>query len=210
MAERSDSRLRHAVSPAGIDPLLQLHHEIDRLFDHMLGAPGPRGGHATTTITPPVNVSETDHEIHLDAELPGVRDEDIRVDLFGDLLTIHGEKSRGRADAKRHLAECSFGTFTRTLRLPFTPRPDEVRATFEHGVLHIVLPKPTPQAGSHRIPVHGASSERSPATATRGCFGGNAALAGHPTEATAQCGAAAAQPTSRQAHTVAPASSAST
>lgn len=197
MAERSDSRLEPAELPAGIDPLLRLHHEIDRLFDDMLGDPRAPGGYATFAITPAVNVSETDQDIYLDVELPGVRDEDVGVDLLGDLLSIHGEKSRGHADAKRHLTESSFGAFTRTLRLPFTPRHDDVRATFERGVLHIVLPKPTPQAGAYHIPVRGVRSERNPAAKTRGCFGGNAALAGHPTEDTAQCETATAQTASR-------------
>lgn len=197
MAERSDSRLEPAEPPAGIDPLLRLHHEIDRLFDDMLGDPRPRTGYAASAITPAINVSETDQEIYLDVELPGARDEDVRVDLLGDLLSIHGEKSRGHPDVKRHVTEYSSGAFARSLRLPFTPRPDDVRATFERGVLHIVLPKPTPQAGTYRIPVHGVNSDRNPAAATRGCFGGNAALAGHPTEDTAQCGTATTQPVSR-------------
>lgn len=197
MAERSDSRLRDVVPSAGIGPLLRLHHEIDRLFDDVLGDPERRGGYPMAALAPAVNVSETDQDIYLDAELPGVRDEDVRVDLFGDLLTVRGEKFGERADAERHLAERSFGAFTRTLRLPFAPRPDDVRATFERGVLHVVLPKPTLRAGTHHIPVRGVGAAPTPSAAARGCFGGNAALAGHPTEATAQCGTVTERPPSR-------------
>lgn len=197
MVGPSHSRVSDVESSAGVDPLLRLHREIDRLFGDMLRDPGRRGAQATTAITPPINISETDQAIYLDAELPGVCDEDVRVDLFGDRLTVHGEKACAHADAERHLAECSFGTFSRTVRLPFSPRPEDVRATFEDGVLHVVLSKPTAQAGTHRIPVHRVSAERTASSATRGCFGGNAALAGHPTEATAQCGTAPAAPVPR-------------
>ena len=56
----------------------------------------------------------------------------------------HPQRSRQKRaepeDAQHHLPERSFRTFARTVRLPFAPRPDEVRATFEHGVLHTTLP----------------------------------------------------------------------
>lgn len=140
-------------------------------------------------LAPSLDVSATEAGIHIDAELPGVRDDAVQVDLSGDRSTIHGEKPEEHAGARRQLTERSFGAFRRSIRLPFAPRPEEVEVTLERGVLRVVLPKPAGQA-AHRIPVRAGGSAVGGSPAARGCFGGNAALARHPTEDTARCGTA--------------------
>jgi HSP20 family protein len=139
----------------GGDPFLDLHREVNRLFDDVLrggGQAAPQGG---PTLAPRMDVSENEGEVRVCVELPGVRQEDVDVTLNNDVLTIAGEK-RSEAQREResyHLTERSFGRFQRAIQLPFAPEPDKVRAAFEHGVLTITLPKASPQQRSRRIEV---------------------------------------------------------
>ncbi len=137
------------------------------------------------TATPCMNVGETGQELRIEVELPGVLEEDVHVELAGDVLTIRGEKRVEREDLQHHIAERSFGTFARSLRLPFPAEPDRAHATFHNGVLTITLPKPTAQDRVHRIPVRSAGG-----AAARGCDGPAAAVAGHPTPDTTREGSA--------------------
>ena len=169
---------------AGADPFLALHREVNRLFDDALRSPGAGGNAAGAAMTAPrMNVGETGQELRIEVELPGVSEEDVRVELAGDVLTIHGEKRIERDDVQHHIAERSFGTFARSLRLPFPADPDRVQATFHNGVLTITLPKPSPQDRVHRIPVQPARGG-----VGRGGNGQAAAMAGHPTPETTDAG----------------------
>lgn len=166
----------HPAARASADPFLALHREVNRLFDDAVRAPGTGSGAAGAVMAAPrMNVGETDQELRIEVELPGVSDDDVQVDLVGDVLTIRGEKRVERADVQHHIAERSFGTFARSLRLPFHAEPDRVRATFRNGVLTVAVPKPSAEDRVHRIPVQAA---RGGAVA-----GGaqDAAVAGHPT-----------------------------
>jgi HSP20 family protein len=96
-----------------------------------------------------MNVSETDKELQITAELPGVDQNDIEITLtVGDLL-IKGEK-KSEIDEKKdersrsyHRVERSFGSFQRRLSLPYDVDADKVQASFKEGVLTLTLPKPS-------------------------------------------------------------------
>jgi HSP20 family protein len=92
---------------------------------------------------PLVDVSETDAAVRVTAELPGVQTKDVDISLTDDLLTIRGEKKSEQSETKRdyHRVERSYGTFTRTVRLPAAVDTDKVEATFKEGVLTITMPK---------------------------------------------------------------------
>lgn len=150
---------------------------VPSVFD--AGLPTRRTGPTRAVLR--MNVSETDQDIRIEAELPGIPPEDVHVELADDALTIRGEKRAERQDAQHHLVERSFGAFARTVHLPFAPDPDRVQANFEHGVLRITVPKSVPQARSRRIPVQSAQ-----AATAQGCLGPEAAAAGHPTSETTQ------------------------
>ena len=107
-----------------------------------------------------MNVSETENEIRITAELPGVTQQDIDVSLDDDVLTIRGDKKFERTDDKEnfHFVERSYGTFQRSLRVPFPVDPEQVQARFENGVLTVTLPKTGQQERSRRIQVQGRSS----------------------------------------------------
>lgn len=129
------------------DPFLALRREMDRAF-----GPGmrdwPLGGTVAATagfLTPKVNVAETAAGLEVSAELPGIDQKDIDLDLSDGVLTI---KAEHRAEAEKtdekkhyHLVERSVGTFLRRFALPFDVEPAGVEATFENGVLKIAIPR---------------------------------------------------------------------
>lgn len=94
---------------------------------------------------PPVGVSETAGELLLTAELPGLSEEDIAIDLDNNVLTISGEKSETRTEGdeerRYHVWERNFGSFKRSFTLPRTVDGSNIVATFEKGVLTVTLPK---------------------------------------------------------------------
>ncbi len=94
--------------------------------------------------TPAINVSETDKAVEITAELPGVDERDIRLEVEGERVVISGEKKREREEKQKewHVVERSFGSFRRVLALPFEPAPEAVQAHFDKGVLHVTVAKP--------------------------------------------------------------------
>jgi HSP20 family protein len=142
-------RDRGAVARGDADVFGSLQREIDRLFDdftHGFGAPGAWGPQASTNIMPRLDVAETDKEIEIAAELPGLERKDVEISLENDLLTIRGEKKTevDKDDKKKnyHLTERSYGLFYRVLQLPAGIDPSSVKATMSNGVLKITIPKP--------------------------------------------------------------------
>jgi HSP20 family protein len=153
------------------DPFLSLHREMNRLFDDVFrGATlptvsGSQGqGDVGNFVNASMNVSETDKVLRITAELPGVTEQDIEVSLDDDVLTIRGEKKFERKDDKEnfHFVERSYGTFQRSLRLPYTINPEQVQASFENGVLTVTVPKTGRQERSRRIQVQAGAAQGRP------------------------------------------------
>ena len=126
------------------DPFLTFRREMDRLFDDAFFGVSPWRSVETAQVTPRLDVGETDKEMTVTVELPGVDEKDIELSLTADMLTIKGEKKEEREEKRgeRHLMERSYGSFTRTLRLPFEIDADRIDASFDRGVLTVHLPKP--------------------------------------------------------------------
>lgn len=143
------------------DPLLAFRHEMDRLFDSFF-APGQfsrfgfSGGLSGFAFNPAIDLTENDKELRLRAELPGVEEKDIDIDLEGDVLTIRGEKREERTEDgdKRRFVERSYGSFERSIQLPFAPEDQEIKADFKDGVLTVTAKKPPELSRpSKRIPI---------------------------------------------------------
>ncbi|GAB4577963.1 MAG: Hsp20/alpha crystallin family protein [Anaerolineales bacterium] len=133
-------------------PLLSLQNEMNRLFedfwrDPFSMRPFERLTRMGTTgwgsFNPNVDISETDKEIKLEAELPGLDEKDIEISISEDVLTIKGEKHQEseRKDRNYYYAERSYGTFTRQFALPNAVDENKIEATFKKGVLTVTMPK---------------------------------------------------------------------
>jgi HSP20 family protein len=120
--------------------LHQFQSEMNRLFDRW-GDDGTR--QLGLMSYPPVNVWEEGDALHLEAELPGLRLEDLEIYVTGNnQLTLKGERKAAVPEKSvRHRQERGFGKFVRTLMLPFAVDPNKVEARFENGVLQIDLTK---------------------------------------------------------------------
>ena len=170
------------------DPLLDLHREMNRLFDDVFGVNAGSGGSgmAAYASAPRLDMHESEQELTVEAELPGVDRADLDVRLDGDVLTISGEKRSRRDDKQQnaHLSECSYGRFQRSVQLPFRPEGDDVQAEFEGGVLKLRVPKrPEAMQGSRRIEVKCGQQSLQGAGSSGGESGGQAmtsAMSGGP------------------------------
>ena len=123
------SQLGRPRRGAGVPSYFSLLREMDRLFeDTFRGALGPAdtGGSGATAITPRINVSETDQEIRIEAEMPGVSEDNVQVELIDDMLTIRGEQEEEHEEDRGqnyHVVERTYGTFVRSIQLPFAVKP---------------------------------------------------------------------------------------
>lgn len=180
-----------ARQPTGIDPFLQLHREMNRFFeDAVRGLARPELAGGVGAVAPAMNVSETDRDIRIEVELPGVGENDVSVELVDNMLTIRGEKKveREEGDQSYHVRERSYGTFARSIQLPFAVSPDQVQASFNNGVLTISIPKVAARENVHRIPVQGGSEAAGSGAAT-GAGVDRAAAGDKPSDAAAPTGA---------------------
>jgi HSP20 family protein len=116
--------------------------EMDRLWNRFFGET-PLGRTFTEEWLPSVDVSEAKDKVFVKAELPGLEAKDVDVSISGDVLTIKGEKKKQdeEKDEDHYCCERYYGSFQRAFRLPAGVKGDKVEATFDKGVLKIVLPK---------------------------------------------------------------------
>jgi HSP20 family protein len=128
--------------------LTQMRREMDRLFDRFSDEWPFRGVSETGRFMPSMDVSETDKELVVRAELPGMDPKEIDISLSGNVLTIKGGRKHERDEKKEnfHLVERSSGSFSRTLPLPVEVKADQVKANYKDGVLSISMPKTEPAA----------------------------------------------------------------
>ena len=116
-------------------------NRLARMFDDSMFAAQAREGQ----WMPAVSVSETKDELLLTAELPGLGEDDITIELENNVLTIAGQKNEVREEEdeerKYHVYERNFGSFTRSFTLPRTVDGANIVATFDNGILTVKLPK---------------------------------------------------------------------
>jgi HSP20 family protein len=131
--------------------LQQLQGEMNRLFDRWGAGDGPLSAY---TAQPALNVWEEGDYVYLEAELPGLELKDLEIYVTGGTqLTLKGERRpAGPEKGVWHRRERQFGTFTRSLTLPYPVDPDKVDARLENGVLLVKLAKHE-SAKPRRIPV---------------------------------------------------------
>jgi HSP20 family protein len=137
-------------------PVYSLQREINKLFEDFFRAPMWEGfGESSALsgeqffgeVTPRVDMSETDKEILIKVELPGMTDKDIDISVGRDLLTISGEKKQEKEQNEKgwYRMERQYGSFSRSIPLPSEIETDKAEAEFKNGVLCVKLPKSTVQ-----------------------------------------------------------------
>ena len=142
-------------------PVFQsLHDEIDRVFADFRENFSDFGERfefdKDGMLTPKINVSESEDSVHISAELPGVKEDDIDVTVSDDILVIKGVKSEEHEEKKEdyHLVERSHGSYLRSIPLGFDVDGDKVQATISDGVLNITIAKPAEIAAkTKKIPI---------------------------------------------------------
>jgi len=163
---RQENRLPVSVSAererAGdAHPLLSLHREVNRLFDDVFrgfGAPA-FDGFERSLAWPHVELGETDQEIRVTAELPGLDEKDVEITVEDGVLTLRGEKRSEVEDRDCGYSERSYGRFERRIGLPRGVDRDKANATFRNGVLTVTLPrKEAANENVRRIPVNGEAA----------------------------------------------------
>ena len=135
-------------------PLAALRDEMEDLFSRFWGE--EREGWLSDRMATALDVAETEQAFEVRLDLPGVKPEDIDIQVHGSTLTIRGERKEERKEEKRsyHRVERRSGSFTRTVTLPANIREDEIAAEYGDGVLTIVLPK-AETAKTRKIKVKG-------------------------------------------------------
>lgn len=134
-----------------------LRREMNRLFDEFTHDFWPErsssfwGSQESTSFMPEIDVKETDDTMIVTAELPGMKEDDLDIELTGESLILKGQKRQEHEEksSEFHRMERRYGSFMRTISLPDEVDRDKVEAEFKDGVLRINLPK-TEQGKSHR------------------------------------------------------------
>jgi HSP20 family protein len=149
--------------------LNSLQTEMNRLFTSLFDSPTrPAAGETARRWTPAMDLIESGEHYVLHADLPGVSEQDINIELDAGVLRISGERRAARSDQQGgyRRIERSYGSFARSLTLPDGVNPDAVAASFERGVLEVRIPKPE-QAKPRKVSISvGSATQLDESTAS--------------------------------------------
>lgn len=137
---RSDCLTRN-----GLGPFEDLSQDMERVFDSLLGRTVGtmlRTG-KDEKFAPSLDVSETDTEFAVSVDLPGIKADDVKIEMHEGRLTISGKREHVKEEKEKtyHRVERSTGSFYRVISLPSEVEVDKIDASYENGVLHVTLPK---------------------------------------------------------------------
>ena len=120
----------------------RMRREMDRLWDSFFER-RPTKIEEQGEFLPALDLAETDNELVVKCEVPGLEPKDIVISLSDGMLTIKGEKKQEREEkeADYHLVERSYGAFTRSIQLPKEVQGDKINASYKNGILKVTLPK---------------------------------------------------------------------
>jgi HSP20 family protein len=131
----------------------RMSEEMDRTFGHFFGQGA--GGGGGRNWHPAIEVAEENGQLHVHAELPGLKPEDVKVEITDDSLVIRGERKSQREHriGKAYRSERSYGEFYREIALPEGVNADQAKAEFRNGVLEITVPVPQQASQRREIPI---------------------------------------------------------
>jgi HSP20 family protein len=123
-----------------------IQNEMNRLFNTFFDAPtaGGPGSAPLRRWVPAMDLLETEHDFVLRADLPGLSEDDVNIELEDNVLTVSGERKAEHEEHKEgyYRVERAWGSFSRSLTLPEGIDPNAVHASFDRGVLEVRIPKP--------------------------------------------------------------------
>lgn len=159
MARRSERPETSLMLPDPFEGMLSLRDAMDRLFDESFWAPfglldGRRGRRPVGRLMPRVDISETDSEVKLRAEIPGIEPEKLNIEVTEDTISLSGKTERSEEEKNENFyrSERYVGEFSRVFELPAKINPDRVDAKAKNGVITITLQKQASEQRK-RIPV---------------------------------------------------------
>lgn len=143
---RSSGQTPSIYRDDGRSSFVSLHHEVNRLFDDVFRSldsrlPSLGSLSAFHGGWPSVEISETETELRVTAEVPGLDEKDIEILLDDDVLTLRGEKRSETEDTQKQFSERYYGRFERRIPLGYEVEADKVDAKFKNGLLTVTLPK---------------------------------------------------------------------
>ena len=120
-----------------------IQNEINRVFNNVMAPFSSEEGELRGAWTPSADIAETENELVVSADLPGVNKEDIKVNVQNNVLTFSGERKQETKSEENnyHRLERSYGFFSRSFTLPATVKTDAIKAAYKDGVLRLTLPK---------------------------------------------------------------------
>jgi HSP20 family protein len=155
----------------------RMSEEMDRAFAQFYGQQGGgRGGQSGWL--PAIDVSERDNQLHVHAELPGLKPEDVKVEVTDDALVIRGERKYEHEHhiGKAYRSERRYGEFYREIPLPEGVNGEQARAQFRNGVLEVTIPVPQATSSRREIPIStesGGTGTQSTSAAAASAGGGS-------------------------------------
>jgi len=140
--------------------------EIDRMFGDLGSNRGSSSG--VSQWSPAIEVAERDGNYVVHAELPGLKPEEVNVEVADDALIIQGERRSQHEENQGglHRSERRYGRFYRSIPLPEGVNPEQVRANFQNGVLEVTVPTTQQPSNRRQIPIQSGSSAPVPESAT--------------------------------------------
>jgi HSP20 family protein len=128
--------------------------EMNRLFNSFFDSPTPSNGASLRRWIPAMDLSESEQEFVLRADLPGLGENDVKIELEDNVLTVSGERKSEHEERKEgyYRVERASGKFSRSLTLPEGVDPEKINASFENGVLEVRIPKPE-QRQPHKVAI---------------------------------------------------------
>lgn len=129
--------------PSPLGELVSLRHAMDRLFDDSVVRPRSWGIGGDTPTPLPLDISSTAEALIVNAALPGIRPDDVEITVEDGTLTIRAEARQERevAEGEVLVSEIRLGSVSRAIALPSGLEPDRATASFEHGLLHLSIPR---------------------------------------------------------------------
>jgi HSP20 family protein len=157
----------------------RMSEEMDRAFAQFYGQQGA-GRSSQSGWMPAIDVSEREGQLHVHAELPGIKPEDVKVEVTNDALVIHGERKYEHQHqiGKAYHSERRYGEFYREIPLPEGVNAEQARAQFRDGVLEVTVPVPQQASRRREIPISSGETGRSSAAAAGAGTGGSGVSGG--------------------------------